>query len=129
MFDYVFTEVALKFDDEFLKAKVISRYQRLIMDIKLDDDSLTQAFCSDDNVFPNLYPKGADLWVSRVKEHTRRLRYEVQAVNKGDGWVMVNQRYFPRLFVEALRRRILPDFVQYTKVRRLDAGDHLPHLD
>ena len=119
----------MKFDDEFLKAKVISRYQRLIMDIKLDDDSLTQAFCSDDNVFPNLYPKGADLWVSRVKEHTRRLRYEVQAVNKGDGWVMVNQRYFPRLFVEALRRRILPDFVQYTKVRRLDAGDHLPHLD
>lgn len=119
----------MEFKDEFLKAKVVNRYQRLIMDIKLDDNSLTQAFCSDDNVFPNLYTKGADLWVSRVKDRTRRLRYEVQAVNKGDGWVMVNQRYFHKLFAEALRNRIMPDFLQYSKVRRVTLADNLPHLD
>lgn len=124
-----FKEEDLEFKEEFLKAKVVNRYQRLIMDIKLDDDSVTQAFCSDDNVFPNLYIKGADLWISRVKDHTRRLRYEVQAVNKGDGWVMVNQRYFPKLFAEALRERMMPDFVSYTKIRRVTLADNLPHLD
>ncbi len=119
----------MNFNTTFLKATVIQRYKRLIMDIRLDDDTQTQAFCSDDNVFPNLYSKGADLWVSRVSDHTRKLRYEVQAVNKGDGWVMVNQCIFPKLFVEALRNRVMPDFVSYTKVRRVVAADKLPHLD
>ena len=119
----------MDFKDEFFKAKVINRYQRLIVDIKLDDDSLTQAFCSDDTVFPDLYAKGADLWVSRVKDKTRHLCYEVQAVNKGDGWVMVNQRYFPKLFAEAFRNRQMPDFVSYSKIRKIVAADKLPHLD
>ena len=119
----------MDFNEEFLKAKVINRYKRLIVDIKLDDDSIVQAFCSDDTVFPDLYIKGADLWVSRVKDKTRRLRYEIQAVNKGDGWVMINQRYIPKIFVEAFKNRQMADFVQYTKIRKIVAADNLPHLD
>ncbi len=119
----------MEFDEEVIKAEVVRRYKRLIVDIKLRDDSIVPAFCSDENIYPNLYNKGADLWVSRIKSKFRKLRYEVQAINKGDGWVMVNQRIVPKLFVEAFKTRKMSDFSQYTKIRHMTLADKLPHLD
>lgn len=119
----------MNFNEELIKAVVVSRYKRLIVDVKLRDDSIVSAFCSDENVFPNLYEKGAEILVSKIKSKFRKLRYEVQAVNKGDGWVVVNQRETPKLFVEAFKNRVMEDFVQYTKIRHMTLSDKLPHLD
>lgn len=119
----------MDFNDEVIKAEVVSRYKRLIVDVKLRDDSIVPAFCSDENIFPNLYIKGAEVWVTKIKSKLRILHYEVQAINKGDGWVVVNQRGFPKLFVEAFKGRKMSDFVQYTKIRHMTLTDKLPHLD
>lgn len=116
-------------NEEIIKAEVVGRYKRLIVDVKLRDDSIVPVFCSDDCIFPNLYEKGAEIWISKIRNKLRKLRYEVQAVNKGDGWVMVNQRIVPKLFVEAFKNRKMDDFRQYTKIRHMTLADKLPHLD
>lgn len=117
------------FNTDLIKAEVVSRYKRLILDVKLRDDTIVPAFCSDVNIFPNLYVKGAEVWVAKIKSKLRKLRYEVFLVNKGDGPVMINQRANPKMFVEAFKNRIMSDFVQYTRIRHLVLADNLPHLD
>ena len=119
----------MDFDIELIKAEVVRRYKRLIIDVKLRDDSIVPAFCSDECIFPNLYDEGSEVWVTRIKSRFRKLRYEVQAINKGDGWVVVNQRGIPKLFAEAFKNRVMDDFVQYTKIRHMTLIDQLPHLD
>lgn len=119
----------MDFNTELIKAEVVARYKRLIVDVKLHDNQIVPAFCSDDNLYPNLYPKGAEVWVTKISDKLRKLRYEVQMVNKGDGMVMVNQRDVPKLFVEAFKNRRMPDFIQYTKLRHVDLSDRVPHLD
>lgn len=119
----------MDFQAEFIKAEVVRRYKRLIVDVKLRNDEIVPAFCSDENIFPNLYIKGAEVWVTKIQSKYRKLRYEVQMVNKGDGLVMVNQRDNPKLFVEAFKNRRMPDFIQYTRVRHIVLSDRLPHLD
>lgn len=119
----------MEFGAELIRGEVVERYKRLIVDVKLQDGSVVSAFCSDDNLFPNLYVNGAEIWITKVPNQLRRLKYEVQIVNKGDGWVMVNQRDIPKLFAEAFKNRQMEDFVLYNKMRHLTVGDRLPHLD
>lgn len=119
----------MNFNKEFMNAKLVQRYKRFIVDAMLDTDEIVSAFCSDENVFPNLYEKNASLWVSRIHDKKRHLKYEVEAVNKGDGWVVVNQQYFFNLFEEAFTQKLMSDFVGYHKIRRLTLEDKLPHVD
>ena len=119
----------MDFNTDLIKAEVVGRYKRLIVDVKLRDDTVVPAFCSDDNLFPNLYVKGAEVWIAKIKSKFRKLRYEIYMVNKGDGLVMVNQRGNPKMFVEAFKHRVMEDFIQYSKIRHMVLADHLPHLD
>ena len=109
----------MDFNTDLIRAEVVGRYKRLIVDVKLRDDTVVPAFCSDDNLFPNLYVKGAEVWIAKIKSKFRKLRYEIYMVNKGDGLVMVNQRGNPKMFVEAFKNRVMEDFVQYSKIRQL----------
>lgn len=119
----------MDFNTDLIKAEVVGRYKRLIVDVKLRDDTMVPAFCSDDNLFPNLYVKGAEVWIAKIKSKFRKLRYEIYMVNKGDGLVMVNQRGNPKMFVEAFKNRVMEDFIQYSKIRHMVLADNLPHLD
>lgn len=119
----------MDFNTDLIRAEVVGRYKRLIVDVKLRDDTVVPAFCSDDNLFPNLYVKGAEVWIAKIKSKFRKLRYEIYMVNKGDGLVMVNQRGNPKMFVEAFKNRMMEDFVQYSKIRHMVLADNLPHLD
>ncbi len=119
----------MDFNTDLIRAEVVGRYKRLIVDVKLRDDTVVPAFCSDDNLFPNLYVKGAEVWIAKIKSKFRKLRYEIYMVNKGDGLVMVNQRGNPKMFVEAFKNRVMEDFVQYSKIRHMVLADNLPHLD
>lgn len=119
----------MDFNTDLIKAEVVGRYKRLIVDVKLRDDTVVPAFCSDDNLFPNLYVKGAEVWIAKIKSKFRKLRYEIYMVNKGDGLVMVNQRGNPKMFVEAFKNRVMEDFIQYSKIRHIVLADNLPHLD
>ncbi len=119
----------MDFNTDLIKAEVVGRYKRLIVDVKLRDDTVVPAFCSDDNLFPNLYVKGAEVWIAKIKSKFRKLRYEIYMVNKGDGLVMVNQRGNPKMFVEAFKNRVMEDFIQYSKIRHMVLADNLPHLD
>ncbi len=119
----------MDFNTDLIKAEVVGRYKRLIVDVKLRDDTVVPAFCSDDNLFPNLYVKGAEVWIAKIKSKFRKLRYQIYMVNKGDGLVMVNQRGNPKMFVEAFKNRVMEDFIQYSKIRHMVLADNLPHLD
>ena len=117
------------FEEKFFKAEVVKRYKRFIVDAKLWNNDIVSAFCSDITVIPDLYVPKAQLMLSRTRDKSRKLKYEVEAVNKGDGWVMVNQKYFPQIFMEAFQNKSMKDFAQYSKIRKLKPADRLPHLD
>ena len=96
----------MDFNTDLIRAEVVGRYKRLIVDVKLRDDTVVPAFCSDDNLFPNLYVKGAEVWIAKIKSKFRKLRYEIYMVNKGDGLVMGNftQQHFCEISVKREKR-------------------------
>lgn len=119
----------MEFEREFIRAKVVARYKNLIVDVRLPDGELVPVFCPDENVMPNIYTRGADIWISRAENEERILRYEAEIVNRGEGMVMVNDRYNLKLLTEALKDKKIAEFVRYSKVRKINVFDKLPHVD
>lgn len=119
----------MEFEREFIRAKVVARYKNLIVDVRLPDGELVPVFCPDENVMPNIYTCGADIWISRAENEERILRYEAEIVNRGEGLVVVNERYNLKLLTEALKDKKIAEFVRYSKVRKINVFDKLPHVD
>lgn len=119
----------MEFEREFIRAKIVARYKNLIVDVRLPDGELVPVFCPDENVMPNIYTRGADIWISKAENEERILRYEAEIVNRGEGMVMVNDRYNLKLLTEALKDKKIAEFVRYSKVRKINVFDKLPHVD
>lgn len=113
----------MEFAGKLIKGTIAGTYKNLILDVKFNDGSIQPVFCPETSCINNLYAKGADVWVSPADDERRRLKYEVQLINKGEGLILANPRYISQLFAEAFDEGILTDFDQYKYLRRIEYGE------
>lgn len=119
----------MDFESKLIKAYVEKRYKQLIVDAKLKDGSVAQALCADSTNFKNFYTKDTEIWISKINDELRLVKYECQLLNRGDGLVLVNPKYCQTLFEEAFNNGVLQDFSKYTNIRAIEHDDKLRHFD
>ena len=71
----------MKFSGNLTHAVIVSRYKRLIIDIKLDNGDIVPAFCPDFNAEYSNYMEGSDVWVSSNYNSNKKLKYNIAKNN------------------------------------------------
>lgn len=118
----------MEFGTKLQRGRIVDFYKRLILDVELDDGSVVPVFCPEGDGGKSLYAEGAEVFVARNRDVRRKLRYECQLLNRGEGLIMVNPHYNTDLFLEAYDAEILQDFKDYTVIRKLSEEDGLRHI-
>lgn len=111
-----------------LKATVTGRYNGVIIDARLEDDSVKPVFCSAFDVVQMCRP-GTRILIRRVREKTRRVAHELEFLDLDEGLVYGRPNRNNDLFEEAFAAGRLPEFSAYSECRRLEPDDRLPHVD
>lgn len=108
-------------------ATVVKRYNSMIIDIKLSDESVVPAFCARREI-NSICTEGMDVLVKRSTNKNRIVKYKIEYINKNGHLIFTSPRYEERLFKEAFNNKVIKEFAKYTECRRTEQDDHLPHI-
>lgn len=103
----------MKFADKLIHAVIVSRYKRLIIDVKLDNGEIVSAYCPDFNTEYSNYNEGASVWISRNYEAKKKLKYNIEMVDNGNGLVYIDQTYGKDLVIEAYNKGLIEELRDY----------------
>ena len=108
----------VNFQGRLIRGNIVSAYKDLILDVRFKDGITVPVFCPEMDYLKNLYVPGTEIWVTKNGDRRRRLRYECQLINRGDGLVMVNPSIIDDLFLEAFEKNVFEDFRQYDRAEK-----------
>ena len=109
----------MEFGAKLQHGKIVSLYKSLILDVELDNREVVPVFCPEGDDGGRLFVPGAEVWVTRNRDTRRKLRYECQLLNRGEGLVMVNPSFYEDMFLEAYDNDRLEDFRAYTSIQKV----------
>ncbi len=119
----------MDFEDKLIRADVISCYQKLILDVVLEDGSLTQALCVDDNKNENLYTPGTVVWLSPVTNKNLKIKYEACLIEQNGDLCLTRRANAKRVFGEAFEKGKIAELADYTEIRKLDKNEKNASMD
>jgi sugar fermentation stimulation protein A len=110
----------MKFSGKLTHAVIVSRYKRLVIDIRLDNGKIVPAYCPDFNVEYCNYAEGADVWVSCNYNVNKKLKYNIEIVDNGNGLIYIDQTYGKDLIIEAYKEGIIEELKDYNSYEILE---------
>lgn len=117
----------MQYRHQLFPAVVVKRYNSMITDIRLADDSVVPAFCSRKEI-NSVCTEEMEVWVKRSTNKNRIVKYKIEYINKDGNLVFTSPRYEERLFKEAFDRKRIAEFSAFSEYRRIEPDDHLPHI-
>ena len=118
----------MEIKEELIKAKVVGKYNGIILDVMFADDSKHPAFCGAFDI-AEMCRKETIVYVRPATLGNRKVPYEVEFMEEGGSLIYARPNRNNDLFEEAFLKGALPEFAEYDECRRLEAEDHLPHID
>lgn len=95
---------------------ILSRYKRFLADVELDDGRVVTAHCPNTGSMTGCWAPGAPVELSASDNPKRKLKWTLERVDMGQGWVGVNT---------SRTNQIISTFIEKRKVPRLDQFDQL----
>lgn len=118
----------VEISNTLIKAEVAATYNGVILDAKFADDSLKPVFCSAYDVVQMCAP-GTAIYVRCNAAKNRKVVHELELVEQNGSLIYGRPNRNNDLFEEAFNAGTLTEFAQYSRCRRLEPDDHLPHVD
>lgn len=118
----------MEYAHKLLPAEVVSVYNNLIVDAKLENGQTVAAFCGAVEIAGMCKP-GTPLLLKRTSQQKRLVKYNISFVKTPEGIVFANPKYNRQLFAEAFDNGVLTDLAEYTSCRPLSAADNVNGLD
>ena len=79
----------MKFTSTLIKGKLIKRYKRFFVDIKVNNSVLT-AHCPNTGSMMGLLDKGNDVWVTKNNDPKRKLKFTLEMIKVNKKLIGVN---------------------------------------
>ncbi|MBQ9732037.1 MAG: DNA/RNA nuclease SfsA [Alphaproteobacteria bacterium] len=118
----------MQITDNLEIAEVVGKYNRLIIDVKLNDKSIVSAFCSCYDVAEMCHP-GTMVYIGKRKNKNLHLEYEIEFIVQDNKLVYAQPNHNNDLFAEAFDNGSIPEFSDYNRYHRIGASDKLAHID
>ena len=99
----------MKFTNTLIKGKLIKRYKRFFVDIKVNNSIIT-AHCPNTGSMMGLLNQGNDVWVSKNNNPNRKLKYTLEMIKVKKNLVGVNTHRANRIVEHGLNNKLLKEF-------------------
>ena len=105
----------MKFTKALIKGKLLKRYKRFFVDVKVNKDIIT-AHCPNTGSMLGLLDKNNDAWVSKNDDPKRKLKYTLQILRTSKNTIGVNTHLANRLVKEGLQNNAIFEFINLDKI-------------
>jgi|TARA_B110000444_G_C18807206_1_gene580627 sugar fermentation stimulation protein A len=118
----------MNFENSLISGKLIKRYKRFFIDIKVGNKTVT-AHCPNTGSMMGLLDKGNKVWITKSNNPKRKLKYTLQIIEISGNKVGVNTHLTNKIVGEALDNNLIKEFknklivkseVNYGKDTRFD---------
>ncbi|MBY0462195.1 MAG: DNA/RNA nuclease SfsA [Alphaproteobacteria bacterium] len=96
----------------------VKRYKRFFADIVLDDGAEITAHCPNPGAMLGVLEPGNKVVVTKSDNPARKLGYTWQYVHADGTWIGVNTHLTNEIVADALARKMIPEFSDYTSITR-----------
>lgn len=101
-----------------IKGKLLKRYKRFLADIALESGEVVTAHCANSGSMAGLITPGYAVMVSHSDDPNRKLKYTLELINPGSGWVGIHTGLTNHLAHEAIANGAIAELAGYTTIRR-----------
>ena len=99
----------MKFTNTLIKGKLIKRYKRFFIDIKVNNSTLT-AHCPNTGSMMGLLDEGNETWISKNNDPKRKLKYTLEIIKSKNKLVGVNTHRANRIVEHGLNNKLFEEF-------------------
>ncbi len=105
------------YPEKLVRGKFIKRYKRFLADMELEDGSVITAHCTNTGSLKSCLIPDADVLLSPVNDPNRKTRFTWESIKINGIWVGVNTLVPNKLMYRALKRKLLPGFEYFEKIK------------
>ena len=106
----------MKFTSTLIKGKLIKRYKRFFVDIKVNNNILT-AHCPNTGSMMGLLDQGNEVWVSKNDNPKRKLKYTLEIIKVGKNMIGVNTHRANKIVSNGLKNKLIKEFISYKNIK------------
>ncbi len=112
------TKHIMKFKDALIPGKLIRRYKRFLVDVKLESGEVVVAHCTNSGSMISCVEAGADVFLSPANDPKRKTRFTWEMISIGGRWVGINTSIPNLLAYDAIKNQQIIGLKGYTEVKR-----------
>ena len=106
----------MKFTSTLIKGKLIKRYKRFFVDIKVNNSILT-AHCPNTGSMMGLLDQGNHVWVTKNDNPNRKLKFTIEMIKVNKNLVGVNTHRANRIVEHGLKNKLFKEFKLVKKIK------------
>ena len=106
----------MKFTSTLIKGKLIKRYKRFFVDIKVNNSILT-AHCPNTGSMMGLLDQENDVWVTKNDNPNRKLKFTLEMVKVNKNLIGVNTHRANRIVEHGLKNKLFKEFKFVKKIK------------
>ena len=106
----------MKFTSSLIKGKLIKRYKRFFVDIKVKNSILT-AHCPNTGSMMGLLDKGNDVWLTKNDDPKRKLRFTLEIIKVKNNLIGVNTHRANKIVKHALENKLINEFKNIKSIK------------
>ena len=106
----------MKFTNSLIKGKLIKRYKRFFIDVKLNKEIVT-AHCPNTGSMKGLLDEGNDVFLLKHDDPKRKLKYGLEIIKAQKNLVGVNTHMANRIVKHGLMNNLIKEFKDITTIK------------
>ena len=106
----------MEFTNSLIKGKLIKRYKRFFVDIKLDKEIVT-AHCANTGSMKGLLDEGNEVFVSKNDNPKRKLRYTLEIIKVKKKLVGVNTHFANKIAYHGLSNNLIEEVLKSDNIK------------
>ena len=106
----------MKFTTALIKGKLIKRYKRFFIDIKVNNSTVT-AHCPNTGSMMGLLHKGNNVWLSKSDNPKRKLKYTLEMIEVKKTLIGVNTHRANRIVEHGLNNQLFNEFKKVKSIK------------
>ena len=105
----------MEFTKSLIKGKLIKRYKRFFVDIKLDNEIVT-AHCPNTGSMKGLLDEGNEVYLLKNNDPKRKLKYSLEIIKARGNLVGVNTHFANKIVNHALYNNLIQELKKSEKI-------------
>jgi len=108
----------MRFKSRLIRGPLIQRYKRFLADIKLENDVVVTAHCTNTGSMMGCKEPGSAVFISRSDNLNRKLLYTWELIKTDGTWVGINTMHPNKLVPEAVESGVIAELSKYPSIHR-----------